>query len=204
MIETLQNWDAAALAAARGWIDPSAAWFPALRAAVHAFADLEPAAFCLALAAIWLWAAFRLRSDAPKAAALRAFWATMLAFAAYWALNLLLPARMRPEEAVSSIAPLITHLPDNSFPSGHAIFAAASAWAFGASFGRKAGWVLFAVGVLTCAARVLAGVHYPGDILAGFAAGALFASAFVPFVRSEKFGKILVDPLVRFARLIRL
>ena len=203
MLATLVSWDVQALAAFRGWIDPSAPWFPALKTAVHLLAAAQVLAFAVALAALWLHARFVARDDVPKRAALSVFWVTALAFAAYAALNLGLPVRPRPE-TVSAIPPLIAHLPDNSFPSGHAIFWAASTYGLFAFCRRWLGWASLALGAAMCASRVLAGVHYPGDILAGALLGLLLGSAFVPLVRFPGFVRYLVDPLVRAAKFVRL
>ncbi len=203
MLETLHSWDVQALAAARVWIDPSAAWFPALRAAVFALADAEVFFFAAALVGLWLYARFVAHDDRAKREALRCFWLTMIAFAAYAALNLGLPARARPE-TVSAIPPLIAHLPDNSFPSGHAIFWAASVVSLFAFSRRWLAWTALFLGALMCAARVMAGIHYPGDILVGALMGLLIALLFLPAVKAQAFGRALVTPVVRLVRFIGL
>lgn len=59
-----------------------------------------------------------------------------------------------------------------SFPSGHATFLFALAWSM-YSFDKKAGSIIFASAVIVGVARVLAGVHYWYDILAGFLVGGI-------------------------------
>lgn len=61
------------------------------------------------------------KSAGPKQVALDLFWHVMLAFAVYWIINQSLPMRPRPE-SIATFPPLISHIPDNSFPSGHALF----------------------------------------------------------------------------------
>lgn len=120
LLDTLQAYDTAALDAFRSIVDPASAWQTGL---VHVFADIEVVLTAVLLVAVWLRARFLLNDDVEaKKDALAFFYAVMFAFALYWVLNFGLPARPRPE-AVSAIAPLINHLPDNSFPSGHGIFA---------------------------------------------------------------------------------
>ena len=64
----------------------------------------------------------------------------------------------------------------SSFPSGHA--ASAAAFAVGASTELpRAALPLGVTAALVGASRVRVGAHYPGDVLAGFAAGAAVASA---------------------------
>ena len=78
--------------------------------------------------------------------------------------------------------PLVLHAPDNAFPSDHL---AACGLLFGYIWPRSR---LFTFIVLICAAligaaRVLAGLHWPVDIVAGFLLGLLAAFA-AGFVRS--------------------
>ncbi len=61
-----------------------------------------------------------------------------------------------------------------SFPSGHATFFMALAVAV-LFYHKKAAYVLMGCAVLIGIARVVVGVHFPGDILGGFALGALVA-----------------------------
>jgi undecaprenyl-diphosphatase len=84
-------------------------------------------------------------------------------------------ARARPSLPVGILS--LVEAPDRfSFPSGHA--AAALSVALGASLAVPAAapWVL-GVAVLVGASRCYLGVHYPGDVLAGWAlAGAAFVA----------------------------
>ncbi len=62
----------------------------------------------------------------------------------------------------------------NSFPSGHAtVFFALSVIAF--SFNEKLGFWFFAASVVMGIARVMAGVHYASDIIAGMIIGVVVA-----------------------------
>lgn len=68
---------------------------------------------------------------------------------------------------VKMITPLIEHVPDSSFPSGHAaFFFALSAGVY--SFNKKAGIWFFVASSLIGLARVFAEIHYVSDILGGF------------------------------------
>jgi undecaprenyl-diphosphatase len=71
----------------------------------------------------------------------------------------------------------ITHLfivNHPSFPSAHASFLFAFA-TMGFLYNRTLGVVLYVGAFLSCTARVVAGVHYPSDILAGAVVGAASA-----------------------------
>lgn len=95
----------------------------------------------------------------------------MGAFTVYWIINNLLPIRPRPE-TVTDLPPLISHLPDNSFPSGHAMFWGASWWALHVLLARpRITLLFFTLGFITCLTRIIAGIHYPGDIIVGFFLG---------------------------------
>jgi undecaprenyl-diphosphatase len=71
---------------------------------------------------------------------------------------------------------LISHGADNSFPSEHALGAAAIAGVASLAWRR---WAVVYVGLafLVGFARVAAGVHYPGDVLASWLIGAFAAMA---------------------------
>lgn len=77
------------------------------------------------------------------------------------------------------LAYTINHLAEDmscSFPSGHAAFFFALAMAV-YFYNKKWGYAFFAAAILMTIARVIAGVHYPADILAGAIIGILTAWA---------------------------
>ncbi len=116
MLQFLQNIDAQILDLFRSAIIP----FEWTHSVIIFFADLEPIIFCLFLVGLWLYGVYQ-RDAGPKHVALDLFWHVLAAFALYWIINQSLPMRPRPE-SLTSFPPLISHLPDNSFPSGHALF----------------------------------------------------------------------------------
>jgi undecaprenyl-diphosphatase len=61
-----------------------------------------------------------------------------------------------------------------SFPSGHTLHAVAFTWLAVGSF-PELGWVLIPLASLIAASRVVLGLHYPSDVLAGGAIGAALA-----------------------------
>jgi undecaprenyl-diphosphatase len=69
-----------------------------------------------------------------------------------------------------------------SFPSGHTLHAVAFTWQAVAFFPELA-WVLVPVASLIAASRVVLGLHYPSDVLAGGAIGAGLATGAI-FVQS--------------------
>lgn len=81
----------------------------------------------------------------------------------------------RPFAALNLI-PLIKHVPDAAFPSGHTTMMATVAFAY--LFCKSKFFVLFLVAMLWVGfARIYVGVHYPLDILGGILVG--FLSVFL-------------------------
>jgi undecaprenyl-diphosphatase len=62
-----------------------------------------------------------------------------------------------------------------SFPSGHTLHAVAFTWQAVAFFPELA-WALIPIAVLIAASRVVLGLHYPSDVIAGGAIGAGLAT----------------------------
>ncbi len=85
-----------------------------------------------------------------------------------------LVARIRPYEAVDGLMCIIEKQPDFSFPSGHTCASFAAAFALYKTLPRRWGIVCLILAVLISLSRLYVGVHYPGDVLGGAAAG-LFA-----------------------------
>lgn len=76
----------------------------------------------------------------------------------------------RPRPRLAGRAPLVRTAGRHSFPSSHAASAGAAALALG---GLRHRTPLGALAALMCVSRLVAGVHYPSDVLAGAALGAL-------------------------------
>lgn len=85
--------------------------------------------------------------------------------------------RPRPGEA----APLVWTSGRHSFPSSHATAAAAAAVAFGA-FSPTGALVLPPLAAAMCVSRMVVGVHYPTDVVAGAALGAITAKLGAPWM----------------------
>ncbi|MGP2435860.1 phosphatase PAP2 family protein [Streptomyces sp. JW3] len=75
----------------------------------------------------------------------------------------------RPRPA--HVRPLVRTAGRHSFPSSHATSAVAAAVALG-TLGSRAAWPVAAA---VCLSRLVTGVHYPSDVAAGAALGALTA-----------------------------
>lgn len=80
----------------------------------------------------------------------------------------------RPFVVLPDVVQLITISSFDSFPSGHAtIFAALATGIF--IYNRKLGIIFAVAAFLIGLARVMAGIHYPLDILTGFVIGFVMA-----------------------------
>lgn len=84
---------------------------------------------------------------------------------------------VRPRPTPADPACVLAAVPDRfSFPSGHSAAAMALAIGYGIAFPALLP-PLAAVAVLVGVSRVRLGVHYPGDVLAGFAIALLVGTA---------------------------
>ena len=107
---------------------------------------------------------------------------------------------------LSGATALIPHPTDNSFPSGHALFSAAAiigVWRF--FHNNIVLFVLLILAIITASARVIGGVHYPGDIISGFIVGSIGAIILSKFVvTSPIFEKHVYPFFIKVASWIRL
>lgn len=77
---------------------------------------------------------------------------------------------------VTHSALLVPHLPDNGFPSDHALLLAALA-ALANYWNRRLGLVLWTIALVVGAARVYLGLHHPIDIVGSIVIAAVAATA---------------------------
>jgi undecaprenyl-diphosphatase len=82
--------------------------------------------------------------------------------------------RERPFITHTAIDPAAAPLDRYSFPSGHTLHAVSFAWQASAHF-QELGLVLLPLAALIAGSRVVLGLHYPSDVLAGAALGAALA-----------------------------
>jgi undecaprenyl-diphosphatase len=82
--------------------------------------------------------------------------------------------RPRPYQVRAAIRPGADPLDQFSFPSGHTLHAVAFAILFTA-YSPALGWLVWPFAALVAGSRVVLGLHYPTDVLAGAAIGAALA-----------------------------
>ncbi len=69
---------------------------------------------------------------------------------------------------VGHFTPLISHIPDNGFPSDHTLLVSSLA-AVGMYWNKWLGIVLWAIALLVAVSRIYVGLHHPIDVLASMA-----------------------------------
>ena len=110
------------------------------------------------------------------------FLTTLLAFAiqlpVYWLLKNSLKRR-RPPQVIPSFQSIIAASDQFSFPSGHSSAAFLLANLTALFYGAIA-WPLYIWAIAVSCSRVILGVHFPTDILAGITLGALTAFYIAP------------------------
>lgn len=128
------------------------------------------------------------RADSPfqvfmqkKKEIIMVFVTGFLAYFASVALKLLIHTP-RPFTVFSDVRALFTES-SYAFPSGHATFFMALTFAIFFQH-KKAGYVFMFFALLIGLARIIAGVHFPIDILGGFVLGAGIAYLVAYFVKS--------------------
>jgi undecaprenyl-diphosphatase len=122
----------------------------------------------------------------------KSFWNTFYVFfsaGASWLASKVLKILIntpRPFDSLPDVSALFPQT-SNAFPSGHAAFFGALACAV-FFLNKKAGYIFILCAVLIGLARIMAGVHFPVDILGGFTLGIL--AAFMIKKISVKVGNI--------------
>jgi membrane-associated phospholipid phosphatase len=165
-------------------VDAAADLPPALQTASAVATEAVPAGYLAAFALLW----WRARS-APAAVAARALAAPVVTVLAY-ALSEAAKGWKevdRPCRLVDAAPPLVPCPPvgDWSFPSNHATIAGAVAVAVLWSTVRL-GLAVLVLAATAAASRVVVGVHFPHDVVAGFLLGAVVAAALPTIARMSE------------------
>lgn len=150
----------------------------------------------IVLVAGWFW------SSHTKRVAFRAGLAGIFAWEVVCKIIASLVNRPRPDVALVGVHELIFHRPDTSFPSDHAAMIFAVAMTVRLSGHRKLGNALFVIGTILSICRVMVGVHYPLDVIAGAAIGLLTGLAF--YWLRKPIDKYLTEPFVKLMSKVKL
>lgn len=98
--------------------------------------------------------------------------------------------RVRPCEALEGIRLLVGCGGTGSFPSNHAVNAAAVA-AFVQVLYPKTGWAFWPVVVLIGLSRLYVGAHYPSDVVGGWVLGGLVGAVAGLFLRGSSWFRLI-------------
>jgi membrane-associated phospholipid phosphatase len=159
-----------------------------LHTPMRLYANYGIGVFALLLLAAWFIAR---SSETPLSNVASAAWAgaaSVLALAINQPIGSLFH-RARPYATLSNVHILLDKTTDVSFPSDHATVAGAVAVGLFLA-NRKLGSVAIVAALLMAFARVYAGVHYPGDVIAGLLLGAFVA------VGLSGLGRRVITPLL--------
>lgn len=131
-----------------------------------------------ALMFAWLWFRFRLRAFLAGAG-------VVVAYAVSEVIKLVVQ-----EERPCRTAPSLAQCPepgDWSFPSNHSVIAGASAMAIWVLH-RTLGWVAAIAALAAASSRVVVGVHYVHDVVAGLLLGALVSWTIAALLKEKRRG----------------
>ncbi len=156
---------------------------------------------------IYLWLSGNKENDEKrKIDALKIFFSIILVFGIYAIINIWLPQfRPNPQEIVWGIGALIPHPIDNSFPSGHSLFSGALiAWVYLFRKSRNILIITIIIALITGISRIVWWVHYPGDVIFGYAIGFIWVLLLKNIIKSSLFEKDIYPFFIKIAKIIRL
>ena len=137
-----------------------------------------------------------------KKIALRAFFAGVLSWLLFADLiGNYIYFRPRPFTTLP-LKEVVFHRPDYSFPSDHAAFLFALAFSFYLAGAKKVSYWLFGLGIIIPIVRVMAGLHFPTDILAGWLLGIFVA--WLLWLVKDPIDKWIIEPLIWVAKKMRI
>lgn len=83
--------------------------------------------------------------------------------------------RTRPYEVIDGLNILVSPEKSFSFPSGHTCSSFSVAWMYYFQFQKRYGILFMILACLIAVSRLVVGVHYPTDVLGGFAIATIVA-----------------------------
>ncbi|WP_181907278.1 phosphatase PAP2 family protein [Cohnella lupini] len=106
--------------------------------------------------------------------------------------------RDRPFAELEEVNQLLIHIESNGFPSDHAAAAAAISVML-LRFSRPIGAIFIGAAAIVGFSRIWVGVHYPGDVLVGFAIGITCACVLFAVLERLRLYELVVGKLRAFA-----
>jgi membrane-associated phospholipid phosphatase len=199
MIHSLLNLDTSIFLSTQSLIDPKYANI------IHILGESIVIMSGAFMTILWL-IGVKTKNNEYKKISLRIFTGIIGVFILYGIINLGMPKWRVGAMELSGATALIPHPTDNSFPSGHALFSAALLVGIWKYYPKILLILLFIIlALVTTTARVIWGVHYPGDIMGGLFFGFIGASFLAKYITtSELFEKNVYPFFIKLAGLIKL
>lgn len=111
----------------------------------------------------------------------------------------------RPETAITNSGKLLLkHIPDASFPSDHATVSFAFLMGLFFLWFKKSFYYILPFVILMNISRVIAGVHWPFDIIVGWLIGTICAYIAVEYLTKIKFVKTLNSFIIKILSSLKL
>lgn len=158
--------------------------------------------YAVPLGLVFVW--FFFRSEKNHKTMLAAFFSGVVAWQVVARIIGLFHFRLRPFSDLAGVKELVFHVPTYSFPSDHASFLAAlttyfylvglSAEASAKAGYKKIGNLMLIITLLVSFTRVVTGLHWPADIIAGWIVGILTALLF--WRLRQPIDKWIISPLM--------
>jgi undecaprenyl-diphosphatase len=111
----------------------------------------------------------------------------------------------RPEDYLIGAGKLlINHVPDASFPSDHATVSFAFLTALFFANYKKTFWIFLPFAIIMNISRIIAGVHWPFDIIAWMIIGIFWTIVIFRFVKETKAMKMVNSFLIKISQILKL
>jgi len=156
--------------------------------------------YCVPIGLIVAW--FLLKNDKKKIILIKTTLASIFMWQVPTRIISMLWYRPRPIAELVGSKELVFHVPSYSFPSDHSTFIAALGTYFYLCGFKKTGVLIYTASILVGTSRVIAGLHYPGDVLCGWILGTIGAIIIYQF--DKYLEKYLALPILKIMKKIKL
>lgn len=144
----------------------------------------------------WFW------SEQTKRVAFKAGMAGIIAWLGVSKTIAAFASRARPSVALMGHKEIMFNRPDHSFPSDHTSAIFAVAMVVRLSGHKKLGNALFVIGILIGISRLLAGVHYPLDVIGGVLVGCIVG--YIVWMLRKQIDKSITMPFIAIMKKVKL